>query len=145
MFCAPKLVFDDTDGVGSHFHVLRSQTHFRQCGGCRVPFSSFVLLDLFSAIPRASKPVFMFCALVIVFSCTEGIGSRFHVLHSRTHFRRNRRRQLPFSCFAFPGSFSGVRWAPRLIFCGVDGVGSFFHFLRSRNHFWRFRGCRVSF
>jgi hypothetical protein len=33
MFCAPGLVFDDTEGVRSCFHVLRSQTRLRQFQG----------------------------------------------------------------------------------------------------------------
>jgi hypothetical protein len=30
MFCAPGLVFDGTEGVGSRFIDLRAQTHFRR-------------------------------------------------------------------------------------------------------------------
>jgi hypothetical protein len=67
---------------------------------------------------------------------TEGDGSRFYVLRSRTHFRRYRGRRVSFSCFARPDSFSAVPralgpffmiCAPRLIFGGNEGVGS--HFL----------------
>jgi hypothetical protein len=49
---APGLVFGGSEDVMSHFLVLRSRTRFRQCGGRRVPFSSFALPDSFSAIPR---------------------------------------------------------------------------------------------
>jgi hypothetical protein len=100
MFCAPGLVFEGTGRVGSRFHVLRVRTRFRRYRVRRVPFSSFVLPDSFStvtrasapdlmfpAIPRASGLVFMFCTSELVFGDTEGVGSRFHVLHSRTRFR----------------------------------------------------------
>jgi ABC-type sulfate transport system permease subunit len=42
----------------------------------------------FSAVLRASGLVLMFCAPELVFGGTEGVVSRFHVLRSRTHFRR---------------------------------------------------------
>jgi hypothetical protein len=166
MICAPGLVFGNTEGVGSLFHDLRSRIRFRRYRGCRVPFSwfalsesfsavpwdpfsCFALPDSFSAVPRASGPVFMFCALGLVFGGTEGVGSRFHVLCSGTHFRRCRVRRVPFSCFALPDSFSAVPGAtgPFLLFCaseivfgGTEGVGSRFHVLRSRI---RFRWYRV--
>jgi hypothetical protein len=66
MFCAPELVFGRTEGVGSHFHVLRARTcfrryvgrrvrfhilrsltHFRRYRGRRLPFSYFTLTDSF--------------------------------------------------------------------------------------------------
>jgi hypothetical protein len=71
MFCAPGHVFGDTEGVGSRFHVLRSRTHFRRYRGHRVPFSCFAHPYSFSAIPRASGPVFMFCALGLIFGATN--------------------------------------------------------------------------
>jgi hypothetical protein len=37
-------------------------------------------------VPRASGPVFMFCALVIIFGGTESVGSRFQVLRARNRF-----------------------------------------------------------
>jgi hypothetical protein len=80
MFSAPRLIIGGTKGFGYHFHVLRSRTHFRRDRERRVPFSCFVLLDSFSAIPRASGAVFKFCA--------------------RTHFRRYYGRLVPFSSFA---------------------------------------------
>jgi hypothetical protein len=82
----------------------------------------------------------MFCAPRLVFGAAEGVGSRFHVLHSRTPFRRYRWRRVPFSYFARPNSFSTAPGAscpvfmfcaPRLVFGGTEGVGSRFHILRS--------------
>jgi hypothetical protein len=108
MYCAPRVVFCDTVGVQSRFHVFRSWTCFRRSRGRRVPFSCFALRDMFSAVQRASCPVFIFCASGHVFGNSEGLGYRFDVLHTRTCFRRNRGRRLPFSCFAFPDSFHVV-------------------------------------
>jgi hypothetical protein len=108
MFCAPGVVFDDTEGVGSRFHVLRSRTHFQRHRRCSHPFSCFVLTGTFSAVQRASGPVFMFCAPGFIFGGSEGIGSRFHVLRSRTHFWQFRGRRVTFSFFALPNSFSAV-------------------------------------
>jgi hypothetical protein len=81
MFCASELVFGGTDGVGSRFHVfapghifggaegvgsrfhvLCSRTRFRRFRGRRVQFSCFASSQSFSTIPRASGPVFIFCA-----------------------------------------------------------------------------------
>jgi hypothetical protein len=131
MFCSLGHILGGTEGVGSCFHVLRARTRFRRYRACRVPFSSFAPPNSFSAIPRASSTVFMFCAPGLIFGDTEGVGSLFDVLlartrfrlyrgrrdpfsflHSRsrfqrclvrrsqTHFRRNRGRPVPFSCFA---------------------------------------------
>jgi hypothetical protein len=135
MFCAPELVFGGTEGVRSRFHVLRSRTRFRLFRGRRVPFSSFALADSFSAIPGASGFVFMFYAPGLAFGGTEGIGSRFQVLRSRTRFGRYRGSRVPFSCFELPG----------LVFGDTEGVGFRFHVLRSRTRFLRYRGRRVSF
>jgi hypothetical protein len=88
MFFTPGLVFGGTEGVGSRFHVLRSRTRFRLYRGRRVPFSCLVLPDSFSAVPRASGPVFMFYAPRIVFSGAEYVESCFHVLRSRNRYRR---------------------------------------------------------
>jgi hypothetical protein len=110
----------------------------------RVPFSRFARPDSFSAVPRASGHVFMFCAPGLVFGGTEGVGSRFHVFRSRTHFRRFRGRRVPFSCFPRPDSFSAVPMvsgpvfmfcAPGLIFGGSEGVGSCFNVLRAPDSF----------
>jgi hypothetical protein len=146
-FCAPGLVFGGTDGVRSSFHVLRSRTRFRRYRRRRVPIPCFALLDLFLAVPRTSCPIFIFCALGPLFGGTYGVRSSFHVLRSRTSFRRYRRRRVPFSCFALLDSFLAVPRASRPIFMfcargppfyGTDGVGSHFNVLRSRTHFRRY-------
>jgi hypothetical protein len=96
LFCAPGLIFDTTEGVGSCFHILPARTHVRRYRGRRVSFSCFALAESFSAVPCASGPVFIFCVPELIFDGTEGVGSRFHVLRSRTHFRRYRGRWVPF-------------------------------------------------
>jgi hypothetical protein len=140
MFCAPGLIFEGTEGVGSRFHVLRSQTHFRRKQGRRVPFSSF------PAVLWASCPIFMSCAPILNFGGTESVRIGLHVLRIRTHFRRYRGRLVPFSCFAYPNSFSTIprTSAPVFMFCalglffgGTEGVGSCFHVLRVRTRFGR--------
>jgi hypothetical protein len=73
--------------VGSCFQVLRARTRFRRYRQCRVPFSCFALPDMFSAVQRASSPVFMLCAPGLIFYGTEGVGFRFLVLRARTRFR----------------------------------------------------------
>jgi hypothetical protein len=100
MFLALGLIFGGSDDVGSRFLVLCSRTRLVRCRGRLVTFSCFALPDSFSAFPRASGPAFMFCVPVLIFGGTEGVGSRFHVLCVRTHFRRYRGRQVPFSSFA---------------------------------------------
>jgi hypothetical protein len=154
MFYATGLIFGGTEGVGSDFNVLCSLTRFSWYRGRWVPFSYFARPYLFSAVSRVSGGVFMFCALKLIFGGTEGVRSRFHVLRSRAYFRRYRGRQLPFSSFAFPNSFTVVSTtpghvfmycAPGLIFDGSEGVGSRFHFLRSRTRFRRYRGRQVPF
>jgi hypothetical protein len=100
MFWESKLVFGGTEGVGSRFYILRSQTSFWRCGGRRVPFSCFSRSYLFSVVPRASGPVFMFCAPGLIFGGTGGVGTRF-------------------SCFAHPDLFSTEPRAssPMFMFC----------------------------
>jgi hypothetical protein len=160
-FCVPELVFGGTAGIGSRFHVLRARTLFRRYRGRRFPFSCFerpnsfsTILNSFPAIPRASGPVFMFCALGLFFGGTEGVGSSFNVLRSQIHFRRCRVRRVPFSCFGRPDSFSAVPRASDPVFMfsatghvfgSAEGVRSRFHVLRSRTRFRRFRGRRVPF
>jgi hypothetical protein len=119
MFCVPDVVFGGTEGVGSRFLVLRARTRFRRYRVRRVPFSCFVVPDRFSAVPRASGPVLKFCAPELVFGGTEGVGSRFQVLRSLTHFRRCRVRRVPFSHFPCPFSFSAVPMVsgPVFMFC----------------------------
>jgi hypothetical protein len=142
MFCAPRLVFDGNEGVGYRFHVLPSRSRFPRYKGRRVPFSNFALPDSFSAVPRESGPVFMFCAPEHVFGGADGVGSRLHVLCSRTHFRQYRGHPHPFSYFTRPESFSALSrasspvfmfCAPRLIFGGNEGAGYRFHVLRPRS------------
>jgi hypothetical protein len=152
MFYARGLIFSGTEGVGSCFPVLRSQSRFRRYRGRRVPFSYLTLLNSFSRVPRASGLIFMFCAPGLTFGGTVGVGSGFHVLRTRTRFRRYRRRRVPFSCFAAPGTFSAVRkasgpvfkfCAPGFVFDGFEGVGSRVLILRSRTRFWRYCGRRL--
>jgi hypothetical protein len=147
MISAPGHIFGGTLGVGSLFHVLRARTRFQRFQGRRVPFSCFARPYSFWAVPRASGPVFGFCALGLVFDGSAGVGSRFHVLSSRTHFRRYRGRRVPFSYFPLPDLFLGVSrasgpfftfCAPGLVFGGTEGVGSRFHVLRVRTHFQRY-------
>jgi hypothetical protein len=154
IFCASELVFGGTEGVSSRFHVLRSRNHFRRCRVRRLQFLRFALTNPFSAVPRSSGPVFMFCAPRLIFGGTYGVGTRFHVLHPRNHFRWCRVRRVPFSCFAVPDTLSAVSrasgtffmfCAPGLIFGSTEGVGSHFHVLRSRTRYRRYRGCRVPF
>jgi hypothetical protein len=154
MFGAPRLVFDRTKGVGSHFLVWRSRIGFWRYRGRRVPFSCFALPDSFSVVAKASYLIFMFSAPGHVFGGTEGVGSIFHVLRFRTHFRWYRGHRVSFSCFALSDSFSVVPGssclffmfcAPGLIFSGTEGVGFCFHVLRSRTRFRPNRGRRASF
>jgi hypothetical protein len=135
MFCAARLIFGDTEGVRSLFHVLRSRTCFHWYRGRPIPFSCFSLPDLFLAVPRSSGPFFMFCALGHVFDGTKGVKSLFHVLLSRTRFWRYRGRRVSFFRFSAPG----------FVFGGTDGVQSCFHVFRYRTCFLRYRGRRVPF
>jgi hypothetical protein len=159
MFCAPRPVLGGIAGAGSRSHVLRSRTHFRQNRRRRVRFSCFALPTLFGAVPRAQGLIFMFYAPGLVFGSTEGAGSHFLVLRSRTsfrryrgcrvlflvlrrrtRFRRYRGRQVPFACSTLSNSFlAGPRapgpgfifFAPEPILADPDGVGCCFHVLRS--------------
>jgi hypothetical protein len=148
LFCVPVLIFSGNEGVGSCFQVLRARKRFRRYRRRRLPFSYFALQNSFSAVPTASGPVFMFCAPGYIFGGAKGVGSRFHVLRSWTHYRRYRGRRIPFSCFALPDSFSTLRRAsglvfmfcvPLLIFGDTEGVVPHFHILRARTHFRRYR------
>jgi hypothetical protein len=149
MFCVPEPIFGGNEGVGSRFHVLYSRTHFRRYRGRRVRFSCFALQDPFSAVSTASGPVFMlctpgpifggtvimFCAPGLIFRGTEGVRSSFHVLRSRTCFRRYRRRQVPFSAKRRASGPVFMFCASGLTFCGIEGIRSRFHVLLSRTHF----------
>jgi hypothetical protein len=105
----------------------------------------------------------MFCAPGLSFGGTKGVGSRFHDLRARTRFRRYRGRQVPFSGFARPDSFSAVRgrrvpfswfvlsnsfsavprasgtvfmfFAPGLVSGGTESVGSYFLVLLAKTRF----------
>jgi hypothetical protein len=154
MFSAPKLIFIGTEGLDSHIHVFRSRTRFRKYRGRRVPFSCSALPNSFSAVPWATGSVFIFCSPGLVFNDRGGVGSRFHVLLSRTRFRRYHGLQVPFACFALPSSFSAVPntsgpvfmfCSPKFVLVGIMGVGSLFDVLRSRARFRRFRGRQVQF
>jgi hypothetical protein len=154
MFCAPGLILGGTESIRSCFHVLRSRTRVGRFRWRGVPFSRFTLPESFSVVPRASGPVFMFSAAGLIFGGTEAVGSHFHVLRSRTLFRRYRGHRVPFSCFARPDSFSVeprasgpvfMFSAPRHVFGSTEGVESLFHILRSRTHFRQYRGRRVPF
>jgi hypothetical protein len=85
-FYASGLVFGRTDGVGTRFHVLRARNSFRRYRGRRVPFSCFARPDSFSAVLRASCPVFLISAPQLVFGGTEGFDTCFHVLRARNSF-----------------------------------------------------------
>jgi hypothetical protein len=154
MFCATRLVFGGTMGIRFLFHVLRARTRFWRYRWRSIPFSCFASPNSFSAVPGAWGPVFMFCAPGLVFGGTEGVGTHFHVLHSRTRFPQYRGRRVPFSYFALPDSFSAVPMAssPVFIFCatglffgGTDGFRSRFHILRARTRCRRYGGRRDPF
>jgi hypothetical protein len=113
---------------------LRSRTRFRRCRVRLVSFSCFAHPDSFSALPRESGPVFMFCVPVLVFDGTEGVESRFHVLRYQSRF-----------CGSEASGPVFMFCAPGLVFDGTDGVGSRFHVLRARTRFGRYRGRRVPF
>jgi hypothetical protein len=154
MFRSPELVFRGTESVGSSFLVLRSRTRFRRYRGRPFSFSCFARPNSFSAVPRASGPVFMFCVRGLICGGTVGVVSSFHVLCSWTRFRWYRVRRVPFSCFARSDKFSAVSGAsgpiflfcaPGLIFGGTKGVPSRFHVFCSRTCFRRYQGRGVSF
>jgi hypothetical protein len=139
---------------GPVLNILRSWTHFHRYRGPRVPYSCFSLSESILTVSRASGPVFMFLAPEHIFNGTMGVRFFFHVLRCRTHFRRSRRRRVPFSYFALPDSFTMVPWVscPVFIFCAPEnvfrrtvGVGSCFHDLRSQTRFRRYRGLLVQF
>jgi hypothetical protein len=134
MFSAPGHVFGGAEGIVSRFHVLRSGTRFQRYQGLRVPFSRFAHPDSFSAEPRTSALIFLFCVPGLVFGVrrvtnlvfmlfapghvfggTEGTGSHFHVC------------------------------TPGHVYGGTEGVESRFHVMRSWNHFLWYRGCRFPF
>jgi hypothetical protein len=86
MFYASRFVFNGTESVRSCFYVCLSRTRFGWNRGCRVQFSCFALIISFWAVPRATSLVFILCAPGLIIDGTEDVGSRFHVLRSRTRF-----------------------------------------------------------
>jgi hypothetical protein len=173
MFCALRRVFGGAECVGSRFNVLRSRNRFRRYRGRRVPFSYFARPDSFSAVsgwrrvpfkcvarpnsfsavPRASGLDFMFCAPRLIFDGTEGVGSRFHVLRSRTNFQWFIRRRVPFHVLRTSSRFRRYQgrlvpfsyFAPRLVFCSTVRVWSCCHVLRSDTHFRWYQRRRFPF
>jgi hypothetical protein len=113
---SPGLIFSGTDGVGSRSNVLRRRIRFRRDRARRIPISCFALPESFLAVPRASGPILIFCAVELVFSGTEGVGYRFPIFRTHSLFHRNRARRVPFSCFALPDSFSAVPRASGTVF-----------------------------
>jgi hypothetical protein len=105
MFYATGPILDYIEGVRSCFHVLRCRTCFGRYRVRRVKFSCFALSGPFWAVSRASGQVMTFCAPGRVFDGNEGVRSSFHVLRSRTHFRRYRECHVLFSSFVLPDSF----------------------------------------
>jgi hypothetical protein len=96
----------------------------------------------------------MFCALKLVLGGIEGVGSHFHVLHSRTRFGRYRGRLVQFSYFTLLYSFLTVPMAsgPIFMFCaqglvlgGTKGVTSHFNVLLPGLIFSSTEGARVPF
>jgi hypothetical protein len=126
MFCAPRLFLGGTEGAGSSFHVLRSQTLFE-----RGLIIMFCARGIVFGGPRASCPVFKFYAPGLVLGGTLGVRSNFHVLRSRTRLEKYRGPRVPFTCFVLPDSFSTVTgvfgpififYAPGLVLGGTEGV-----------------------
>jgi hypothetical protein len=76
----------------------------------------FCAPNSFRAVPRASGPVFMFCAPELILGCIERAGSRFHVLCNETHFGWYRGCRVPFSFLALSDPFWAVPRAPGLAF-----------------------------
>jgi hypothetical protein len=144
MFCAIGLILDGTEGSGSSFYVLRSQSRFGRYRGRRVLFICFSLSVSFSAVPRASGIVFMFCATRDIFGGIEGRLVQFLCFALSKPFSEVK-RALPNSFWAVPRVLGHVFMfsAPDLVFGGTEGVGSSFFVLRNQSYFRRYRGRRV--
>jgi hypothetical protein len=54
----------------------------------------------------------------LIFGGIDGVGSRFHILRSGTHFWRYRGRGVPFSCFALTDPFLAILSASGPVFVG---------------------------
>jgi hypothetical protein len=96
----------------------------------------------------------MFCAPRLIWSGTECVRSRFHVLRFQTHFRQYRGCRVPFSCFTPLTSFWAVPrahcpvfmfYALDLVWGCIEGVRSRFHVFCSRTCFGRYRGSLTLF
>jgi hypothetical protein len=129
-----RTVLDGTEGAGSCFHVLRNRTRCWRYRGRHVRFSRFTLPNPFSEVKRAPVLVFIFCAPILILGGIEGVGSSFHDLRSRTHFRRYRGLRVKFSCVAL-----------LLVLGGTECIGSCFHVFRFRSHFRRYQGHQFQF
>jgi hypothetical protein len=133
----------------------------------------FSLPDTFSALRRASGPVFMFCVPAFVFGGIAGVGSRFYILRFLTRFRRCGGRRVPFSYFAHPDLFLAIPrvsgpfscfacpysllavprasgsvfmfCAPGLVFSRTEGVSYCFHVLHCQTPLRQYRRRRVPF
>jgi hypothetical protein len=87
-------------------------------------FMFFTLGHVFGGT-RASSLFFTFCAPGHGFGGTNGVGSHFHVLRSRTHFRRCRVRRVSFLCFGRSNSFSqNMKTRPALSLPPKTGLGA---------------------
>jgi hypothetical protein len=101
-----RLIFVDNEGVRSHFFVSLPDSFsvvakvsslvlmfcalgpaFRATVDVGTLFIFYALESIFSDI-EATESSLMFCTPRLIFGSTEGTGSNFHVLRSRTHFRR---------------------------------------------------------
>jgi hypothetical protein len=96
----------------------------------------------------------MFFSRRLVFGGTVGIGSLFHVLRSRSYFRRYRGCRVLFSFSVRSNSFSAVSrasgpffmlCAPGLVFGGTEGIHSSCNVVRAWTRFLRFGGRQVPF
>jgi hypothetical protein len=153
LFYEPVFVFGGTEDVGTHFNVLRDRTHFRLYRGRRLPFSCFALPDSFSALPRASAPVFMFCAPGLAFGGTEGVGSCTFSAVLNSFSAVPTASGLVFMFCVLRHVFVGVEGVgsrflvlcPGLVFGGSEGVESRFYIFGARTHFRQYRGRLVLF
>jgi hypothetical protein len=105
-------------------------------------------------VPRASGPVFMFCASGPMIDRTEGVGSCFHVSRSRTRFRWYRGCRASFHVLRSLLIFGGTKGTIVscfyilhyiLVLDGIEGVGYCFLDLRSQNRLRRCHRRRVPF
>jgi hypothetical protein len=88
IFCALRLIFVGSGGVGSRFHVLRARSPFGVTEGIGSRFHILLSRTSFFVVPRASAPLLIPYTPGLVFGGIEGGASYFHVLRARTRFRR---------------------------------------------------------